>query len=128
MSKFALKKIEEISGKLDVFMLLINGKCAFEEFYNEIESDGNFMSELRTIMTRLHEMADCKSLPKKKFRDITRKNELNKEYEIKTSNLRVYIFHEKITGRVIVNGGKKNNQKADILNFRKIKKEYFLNL
>ena len=64
---------------------------------------------------------------KTKFRDITPKNASNKEYEIKTHHLRVYLFHDKNIGRVIVCGGKKGTQKADIKHFRNIKKEYFNN-
>lgn len=73
----------------------------------------------------LYFIADCKSLPQTKFKDITPKNGKNKEYEIKTHHLRVYLFHEKNTGRVIVCGGKKGSQNSDIKHFRKIKKEYF---
>ena len=91
----------------------------------EIEKEGNLRSELRKIVTRLHDIADCKLLPFNKFKDITPKKENNKEYEIKTDNLRVYLFHDKYTGRVIVCGGKKGTQSADIKHFRNIKKEYF---
>lgn len=125
MHNFALKEIEDIKGKLKIFKLLIDETCEFDEFEKRIETDGNLKSELTSIVTRLHEMADLKSLPEKKFRDITPKNNNNKEYEIKTRHLRVYLFHEKTTGRVIVCGGKKGTQKDDIRHFRKIKQEYF---
>jgi putative component of toxin-antitoxin plasmid stabilization module len=125
MHTFALEEIKEIKGKLKIFKLLINGLCEYDEFEKEIETEGNLKSELITIVTRLHEIADLKSLPQKKFRDITPKNETNKEYEIKTYHLRVYLFHEKNTGRIIVCGGKKGTQQSDIRHFRKIKREYF---
>ncbi len=72
-------------------------------------------------------MADLKTIPVTKFRDITPKKDNIKEYEIKTHHLRVYIFHEKIKGRIIVCCGKKGTQKEDIKHFRRIKKEYFNN-
>jgi putative component of toxin-antitoxin plasmid stabilization module len=125
MYTFALEEIKEIKGKLKFFKLLINGKCEYDEFEKEIQSEGNLKSELITIESRLHEIADLKLLPKNKFRDITPKNASNKEYEIKTRNLRVYLFHEKRTGHVIVSGGKKGTQKHDIKHFQKIKNEYF---
>lgn len=125
MYNFALQEIEEIKGKLKIFKLLIDDTCEFDEFEKRIEFEANLKSELTTIVTRLHEIADLKSLPESKFRDITPKNISNKEYEIKTRHLRVYLFHEKTTGRVIVYGGKKGTQKADIKHFRKIKKAYF---
>ncbi len=125
MITFALQEIIEIKGRLKIFKLLVDGECEYDEFEKEIETEGNLKSELRTIITRLYEMADLKSLPEQKFRDITPKNGNNKEYEIKTHHLRVYLFHEKNTGRVIVCGGKKGTQQADIKHFRKIKSEYF---
>lgn len=125
MYKFALKEIEEIKGRIKIFKLLVDGMCAYDQFEREIENEGNLLSELRTIITRLHDIADLKSLPDTKFKDITARNENNKEYEIKTHHLRIYLFHEKHTGRIIVCGGKKGTQKADIQHFRKIKKEYF---
>ncbi len=37
MSKFALKEIKEINGKLKVFKLEVNSKCEFDEFEKLIE-------------------------------------------------------------------------------------------
>ena len=125
MYNFALKEVEEIKGKLKIFKLLLNGTCEYDEFEKDIEFEGCLTSELRTVVTRLHDIADCKSLPETKFKDITPRNENNKEYEIKTHNLRVYLFHEKNTGRIIVCGGKKGSQKSYIRHFKKIKNEYF---
>ena len=124
MNIFALNEISEIDGKLKVFKLLVNGKCEYDEFETQIKTEGNLVSELNTIETRLHEMADLKSFPETKFKELKPKN-ANTEYEIKTKNLRVYLFHEKNTGRVVVCGGKKNSQKSDIRHFRKVKEEYF---
>jgi len=125
MSKFALKYIDEIAGRLRIFKLLVNNHCEYDEFERQIESEGSYASELVTIQTRLQEIADGKLLPKEKFRNITSKKELVKEYEVKTRHLRVYLFHEEKTGKVIVCGGKKITQKKDINHFRRIKKEYF---
>jgi putative component of toxin-antitoxin plasmid stabilization module len=126
MHNFALKDIEEIKGKVKIYKLLIDGNCVYDDFEKIIKTEGNLKSELTTIEVRLHEIADLKSLPQTKFKDITPKKENNKEYEIKTHHLRVYLFHDKKTGRIIVCGGKKGTQKSDIKYFRKIKKEYFI--
>lgn len=125
MTTFALKEILEIKGRLKFYKLLVNNRCEFDEFEDEIKTDGNFLSELRTVETRMHEIAELKSLPQTKYKDITPKDDNNKEYEIKTHHLRVYLFHDKNTGRVIVCGGKKGSQKADIKHFRKLKNAYF---
>lgn len=124
MNKFALKHIDEIVGRLKIFKLLVNNRSEYDEFERQIETEGTYISELVTIQTRLQEIADGKLLPKEKFRNITPKKEVVKEYEIKTRHLRVYLFHEENTGRVIVCGGKKTTQQKNINHFRRIKKEY----
>lgn len=125
MTNFALIEIDQIRGKLKIFKLKVNDSCEYDDFEAEIKREGNFISELNTIETRLHDIADCKSLPENKFKDITPKNDSNKEYEIKTHHLRVYIFHEKNTGRIIVCAGKKGTQIADIKHFRRLKSACF---
>ena len=124
MVKFALIQIEEVIGRLKIFKLLVNNRCEYDEFEKQIKSEASLSSELLTIQARLHDIAGCRLLPKEKFRDITPKKEMVKEYEIKTSHLRVYLFHEEKTGRIIVCGGKKGSQQKDIAHFRRIKKEY----
>ncbi len=125
MYTFALHKVNEIEGKLSFYKLIVNGNCDFDTFCKQCEQDGNLASELRTIQSRMQQLADLKTMPVEKHRDITPKNESVKEYEIKTKHLRVYMFHEKDTGRVIVLGGKKGTQESDIKRFRNIKKVYF---
>jgi putative component of toxin-antitoxin plasmid stabilization module len=125
MNKFAITLIDEIVGLLRIFKLLVNNRCEYDEFEKLIKTEGTWSSELVTIQTRLQDVADGKLLPEAKFRNITPKKELIKEYEIKTRHLRVYMFHEEKTGRVIVCGGNKLTQKKDIFHFRRIKKEYF---
>ena len=125
MPKFALKKIEEIVGRIKIFKLILDNNCEFDEFENQIKNEVSYASELITIQSRLQEVANGKILPKEKLRNITPKKELLKEYEIKTRHLRVYLFHEEKTGRIIVCGGKKVTQHKNIGHFRRIKKEYF---
>ena len=127
MRKFALSLINEIKGRIKLFKLIVDNKCLYDEFEKEIEKEGNYKSELRTIETRLQEIADCKSMPGTKFRDITPEKDSTKEYEIKTHHLRVYLFQDKRTGHIIVLAGKKGTQKADIKQLRKLKNEYFKN-
>ncbi len=125
MSIFALSYMEEIAGRIKIFKLLVNNKCEYDEFETQIKNESSYSSELITIQARLHEIADGKLLPKEKFRNITLKKETSKEYEIKTRHLRVYLFHEEKTGRIIVCGGKKVTQLKDISHFRCLKKEYY---
>ncbi len=125
MNTFALIEIEEIVGRLKIYKLGINSNCEYDEFEREIIKEASYSSELLTIQTRLRDIAECRLLPKEKFRDITPKKEMVKEYEIKTRHLRVYLFYEEQTGKVIVSGGKKTTQVKDINHFRRIKEAYF---
>ena len=125
MTTFALKYIDKVAGRVKIFKLLVNNKCEYDEFENQVQTEGSYSAELVTIQTRLQDIADGNLLPKEKFRNITPKKELIKEYEIKTRHLRVYLFHEENTGRVIVAGGKKVTQDKDIRHFRRIKNMYF---
>lgn len=125
MHTFALQELKDVSAKLRIFKLLIDNTCEYDAFETQIQSDGNYSSELITIQTRLLEIAECQLLPKEKFKDITPRKDRIKEYEIKTKHLRVYLFHEDNTGRIIVCGGKKTSQPTDIKRFRRIKKDYF---
>jgi len=127
MYNFALLKIPEIVGKLSFYKLSIDGKCEFDQFEKEIQKDGNLKRELLKIQTRLQEVAEGKTLPPNKFKDITPKGELVKEYEIKSDHLRVYFFFESDEGRIIICGGKKTTQSKDIAHFQKIKKTYLAN-
>jgi hypothetical protein len=60
-------------------------------------------------------------VPSSKFRDLATKNVSPKEQEFKTRNLRVYAIQVKGIGKILVSGGMKNSQVADIRRFRSIK-------
>ncbi len=119
---FALVKVEEIKGKIDFFVLIKDDVNQYEGVKNQLLKEGNYESELNTLQTRLQSMAELKLLPESKCRQLHPKDE--KDYEIKTRNLRLYLFHLEDKGRVIVFLGKKTSQKKDIKRFRSIKKEY----
>lgn len=124
MGKFVIEKISEIDGKVPFYKLLINGACEFDDFWEEIEKDGNLKRELALIQARMLDVSNSKTLPQNKFRNITPKKDNVTEYEIKTKHLRVYLFQEKYTGKIIVCAGKKTTQNKDIKHFRKLKKQY----
>ncbi len=125
MYTFAIEKIIQIEGKLSFYKLFVNDTCEFDMFWEQCKREGNLDSELITVQARMQQLADLKTMPIEKHRDITPKNDTIKEYEIKTKHLRVYAFHDKESGRVIVIGGKKSTQKSDIKRFRNIKEAYF---
>lgn len=122
MNKFALRKISQIKGQISFCMLEIDGACQFEEFGAQIEKDGNLGKQLVTALARMNQVANLQRLPVQKFRDITPRKETVKEFEIKTSDLRIYLIKEE--GHIIILSGKKNTQSEDIKKFRAIKQRY----
>lgn len=126
MSTFALEEIKEIVGKIKFFYLKIDDINHFTEFEKQIEKDGTYESELNTIQSLMQQVSEMKfPLPKTKFKDVTPKNDPIKEYEIKTRNLRVLLFHQEKKGHIIVLPFKKTDQKKAFKKFRRIKSSYF---
>ena len=130
MSKFTLEEILEIKGIIKFYYLVIDGVNGYKEFEDAIIAEGKYGHELNSIQAIMEQVADRKSLTEKKFKDITPKKESTKEYEIKSKNLRVYLFHEKRKGRIVVMGAKKHpkSQNKEITKFRRTKKEYINSL
>ena len=127
MEKFSLKLIKSVQGKQNFYKLIEDDFCPFDAFQTEIKN-GNYHAELLTIYAYMEIVANLKTLPNTKFRDITPNKSSNKEYEIKSKHLRIYLFHEENTGKIIVCGGYKTSPKSDIKHFRNLKKAYLENL
>jgi hypothetical protein len=128
MQKFTISEVKEIRGRQKFFKLLVNYQCPFDSFWNKIENEGNLADELRRVLAIMDQVAQLKQpLPKIVFRELKgrKRSDAAKEYEIKTPNLRVYIFHDEGIGKVIVCGDKKKMQIATIKYFRNLKKLYF---
>jgi len=127
MPVYSLKKIDEIDGKIVFYKLVKDTVCLFDDFEYQIENESTYKGELNTIQTIMIQISNLKTLPIEKYRNITPKKESIKEYEIKTKNLRVYLF-KNMKGQIVVLGGKKTNQKSEIKRFRNMKKDYLNNL
>jgi hypothetical protein len=125
MPIFALKPIESIKGKQKFYKLFKDDQCEFDKFCKELGKDNTYKSELNTLYSYMNYISNLASLPNTKFKPISKgKNEQFREYELKSKNLRIYLFHEENTGKIVVFGGTKNTQESDIKHFRKIKEEY----
>ena len=124
MHKFALKKIDSIIGKINFYHLIVDGVNLYEQAENILIKHGNYDSELKTLQARMQEMAEFKPLPHTKCKILKSAKDSVKEYELKTKNLRCYLFKLENTGRIIAFVGKKNNQKNDIKYFRGLKKRF----
>jgi hypothetical protein len=121
MSKFALHLIKTIKGKQEFFQLSIHGVNTLDRFEHELSKSSSHLSEFRTMLTYMEYVANNKTLPDSKFKDITPKNEKFREYEFKSKHLRIYGIQKK-NGKIIVLCGYKNSQKENIKNFRLLKK------
>jgi hypothetical protein len=127
MHRFALERIKEISGQQSFDKLIIDGNCPFDKYEETIQSSPRDRKKLGSIYQYMQQVADLRSLPPKKFKDITPDGERVKEYEFKKDNLRVYAF-KKEGGKIVVIGGYKNTQKRDLRKFRSIKAQYLQSL
>jgi hypothetical protein len=128
MKKFEIKEIEILNSKVRFYKLIINKRCLYDEFEEEIIMNGNFQDELDTIQAIIERVAQMLPIPNNKFKLLSRnKKDPYPDYEIKSNRLRVYLFKQQKTGNIIVLGGIKTpeGQKKDIEKMRKIKKEYF---
>jgi len=123
MSKFALEKIKAIKGAQTFDKLLIDNECQFDNFEEGLKNNDKLLTELGKIYGYMEDVANGRSLPVNKFKDITPTKELVKEYEFKSKNLRVYAI-KKENGKIIILGGYKNKQKKDIRKFRSIKRRF----
>lgn len=123
MPKFALERIKAINGKQVFEKLIIDNICQLDSFEDEINLGKRYKNELSMIYSYMDSMANLKSLPEGKFKDITPSKEVVKEYEFRSKHLRVYAI-KKENGKIIILGGYKNRQKKDFREFRSIKKMY----
>lgn len=125
MTTFALKKIESICGVQQFHQLIVNGKAVLDDFEKSLETQ--HQSEFKTIIAYMNFIAELKTLPDKKFKDITPQNEIIKEYEFKSKHIRIYVIKQ-LNGKIVVLCGHKTTQKQDIKRFRKIKSDYLNSL
>ena len=68
-------------------------------------------------------VSNLQTVSPKKFKDVTPRRELIKEYEFKDGDLRVYAI-KIFNGELILFGGYKNQQKSDFTKFRSLKSKY----
>ncbi|TWP29355.1 hypothetical protein ETU08_07590 [Apibacter muscae] len=111
--------------KIKVYELCKQGVSYFDNFYTEIEDEGNSYSDLVAAIRIIEDTSNLLLRPKGQFRKLQTSNSPYKLYEAKKGIIRIYLFHEEHKGRVMVLGGKKDNQKKDIDLFQKIIKEYY---
>ena len=121
MTTFALKHMDAIRGRQRFDKLLVNGIAPFDVFERGLTKADK--RSLEKIYFYMNEVANNKSLPKTKFRDVTPDKERVKEYEFKDGKTRVYGISS-FGGKIIIMGGYKNRQTKDFRAFRSLKGQY----
>jgi putative component of toxin-antitoxin plasmid stabilization module len=127
MSKFALEEFRLIRGNTRFYKLKVNDVCLFDEFCDEIQRQGNLAKQLRSALTIMERVAQNLPTSPDKFKNITENDDPVNEYEIKTKDLRIYLFRNS-DGAIVVSGGKKSTQKKDINRFKNLTREYYNSL
>jgi hypothetical protein len=126
MTTFSVVRVTEITGTAQaVYKLVRDDKCLLDKFLEKINKDSNLAPELGDLTAIVKDMANLQSLPKSQCRKLRLSAKLRYAgYEVKSENLRLYLFHEKGTGQIIAFGGKKTDQREDLERFEKIIKQY----
>lgn len=127
MSKYSLIPSEYIieETKIKVFELCKDDKSLLKSFIDEIENNDKLFNEFAGVMKVVEQTANLILRGKKKFRELNTNKIEVKLYEAKGKNIRLYMFHEEKTGRIIVTSGFKKNQKKDIKKVEGIIQDYF---
>ncbi len=125
MRNFAVQKIDIIKGKVVFNKLIVDGVSLLDEFENSLEEQ--YESEMQSIYLYMEEVANLRSLPKSKFRELKDVKGDVKEYEFKSKHLRVYAIKQS-NCKLIVMCGYKNTQDRDIIKFRSLKTRYISSL
>jgi len=88
--------------------------------------DSALSSKFAAVVRTIELTSNLNRVNKRKFREIQGHKLSVKLYEAKSQGgeLRVYLFHEEKTGRVIVLGGLKKTQTKDIKRVERIIKDY----
>ena len=127
MRRFSLhlSKVIPRNTKIVVYELCKNGKSLFEEFYEKSENERKLYANITKALRIIEDTANLQRKPKKKFRQINNSTLNCKVYEAKADDVRIYLFEERKTGRIIVLGGVKGTQKRDIGKVISTIKEYY---
>lgn len=122
MSKFDVKRCNNINGKIAFFKLIENEKCHWDEFCKEIQREGTWAEQLDSLISQMDDKANMKLLPETKYRDIDTGVPGVKCYEFKSRDLRAYCMTDGVG--IIIFAGRKSTQSKDISKFKSLVKQY----
>jgi putative component of toxin-antitoxin plasmid stabilization module len=124
MAKFEFREIDALTGSsFKVMQLNIDGVNQLDEFESALEE--NHKSQYNTLLAFIDRYTQTGRIPGDKFKEITPKGALRKEFEFRTKNgIRLYSAQAS-NGIVVILCGMKGNQKQDIPRFRQLIKRVF---
>ena len=140
MSKFDLKQIDSIKGIQKFYQLTIDDKPDYsnlaegetkndrktgvlDKYKTQLQS--KYLKDLVSIYAYMERVANNEPVPGIKYHILERpKSDPYVDFEFKKGDLRVYGIQTP-DGKVIVLGGYKNDQPADIRRLRSLKEQYF---
>ncbi len=124
---FTTERIDLVNGIQIIEQLYIIKKAHLNPIGQldnfELNLEAKDKSSFKRLMTILGRVINNESLPQTLFKEVSRKNDNIKEYEVKANNLRLYLIKIK-HGKLIILGGYKNTQKQDFVKFRNLKQQY----
>lgn len=124
MSKFSIIRSRRIGNtRIKLLKLVINNVSQIDEFEKMIEQEGALAHEIDKIYAILEYVCNLSMLPKTMYRVLQLGDLPFQVYEAKSSNLRFYLIKLEKTGKVVIMGGRKNTQKADLKQIAKLAKE-----
>ncbi len=129
---FETKQIAQARpGRLSFVKLIKRGTCQFDDFLTQLEQEGGYEKEVDKAVNFMDQLARLKRLRGEQHHSLGKfSHSVNGKlhevtlYEIKTSNLRIYYFHEPPITEVVVLMGKKNTQPEDISSFESLVGQY----
>lgn len=124
MTKFSIRLSSKVSStRIKLFKLAINQVCPIDEFEKVMRRDAVLNFEIEKIYSTIEDSCNLVTLPKTIFRQLKLGKLPYQLYEAKSKHLRFYLFKLEKTGRVILIGGRKTDQKADFKYLERLLKE-----
>ncbi len=124
MSRFSIQLSRRVSlTRIRLFKLAINNICPIDEFEKAMRRDTGLNIEINKIYSTIEDSCNLVLLPKTVFRQLKLEKLPCRLYEAKSKHLRFYLMKLEKTGRVILIGGRKTNQKADLKYLESLVKE-----
>jgi len=123
MPNFTLERININETINPIYKLCREGKCLLDEFIAMVKSDLKLEPLLGDLFAAVRYVADGKSppLPEKRMKKIKGQNDA---WEARKGALRMYVKIDNVNGAVIIIGGDKSSQNADLKRLKNIIKEF----